>query len=314
LVIRIFFIYDFDQGLKNPRIKTQEFVAGYTTLPRISLNENAWEGVWPESSLYFGISYSGGNRFEYARIADSLYPQSYFYSTQRKDFFNFKGVQMKEMIFSQHPEFIVYNRNFDKQTLKEAMEELTGFSGSDSICSWKEIYKDEYTHETVLLVNIDTLSLKSSFRNNITIFCDLENRADSGDLFLDRSGNYRFRGNGDTLSLHTFSGKRSIRLVPENPYGMELNLTTHPGNFYQLSAWRYSETNDGLIVASSPDAQKFYKAGAVVEDKKDEWEKIVFSFRVPEDYADSTVKIYLWNPGKATVIFDDLTYNIINIK
>jgi hypothetical protein len=40
----------------------------------------------------------------------------------------------------------------------------------------------------------------------------------------------------------------------------------------------------------------------------------VFSFRVPEDYSDSTIKIYLWNPGKETVIFDDLSYNIINTK
>lgn len=314
LVFRLFYIYDFDRGFKNPRIETQEFAATYGDLPRVTLNVNSWEGIWPESSLYFGISYSGGNKFEYLRIADSLYPESFFYSTMRKDFFSFKGLQMKEQVFSRYPELIIYNRNFDSLELKNAMAELTTINTPDSIISWTRIYHDVKTRESLFLIKADTHALKSLFGTWATIECDLETWSDSTNSYIDRTGRYSFIGSMSQGSNAAFSGANSIRLTPDDPYGMEINLPAHPGDFYQLSAWRHPHGSEGLLVASCPDAQKFYKAGAIVEDQKGSWEKIIFSFLIPDDYSDTVIKIYLWNPGNEPVNFDDLHYSITYSK
>ena len=70
---------------------------------------------------------------------------------------------------------------------------------------------------------------------------------------------------------------------------------------------RLSTEGAGLVVASAPDANLFYKAGApVAETKPSGWEKIVFPVSIPAGYPDSTIKIYLWNNGQEDVYFDDI--------
>ena len=142
-----------------------------------------------------------------------------------------------------------------------------------------------------------------------TVFCDAESRTtDEQQFFTSRPG--QLMGNGVCRdSTHIFSGKYSTRLSESCPYGFTTWLKgVGPCTRVGMSAWRYGQGSRAGIVISAPDANAFYQTEAShVVDRNGMWEKIQFELTLPESYPDSTVVLYLWNPGAKAVWFDDVS-------
>lgn len=126
------------------------------------------------------------------------------------------------------------------------------------------------------------------------------------DYFL-QDGNYFSTGNAQSNKF-SFNGNFSLKLNPDMPFGFGMDYEYLKGNEEVISwVWRYAEgdwISEGKIVASIDG--KFWKAAEeVVERNEEGWEKIQFTFSVPNFSKNEILHLYCWNPGGKDIYFDD---------
>lgn len=102
-----------------------------------------------------------------------------------------------------------------------------------------------------------------------------------------------------------YSGKHSIMLSSENPYGATIKLKDlNKVSYLQISAWSYSQKSQLNIVAGS--GKNFYLLSDEEVPTESGWKKIFLDFWVPKNLDASTISIYLWNSSSEPVYYDDL--------
>ncbi len=133
--------------------------------------------------------------------------------------------------------------------------------------------------------------------------CDLEKLDDKGG-FLESSGKQVVFDNGKSRSgEYSFSGSYSIKLYPENTYGLTTIIKDiFPDDYMVLTTWRKGDA--GVLVADG--GEGFYYAGQeIVEISDNGWEKIQLEVFVPPTFTNGRFKIYIWNNSLDTVFYDD---------
>jgi hypothetical protein len=101
-----------------------------------------------------------------------------------------------------------------------------------------------------------------------------------------------------------YSGKFSIKLNQENPYGPGTKIMLKKG-YFEITAMRNSEDGDGFIVAADKTGA-FYTANAFANAGTGGWESLGLTVDVPEQMEGQEISVYLWYPGKGNCFFDDL--------
>jgi len=154
------------------------------------------------------------------------------------------------------------------------------------------------------------LMLKKEHNKTISAMysCDAEKLTADSQCFVMSDGEKMNNAPGrSTKKVH--SGKFSVKLNEENQYGFTwLPTDLTPGEIVQVTAWRYSETGSGVLVAS--DAYGFYKASkTAIENDGNGWDKIELTFLVPVSF--SKLGIYAWNINKNPAWFDDIEVKVI---
>ncbi|MCK4639377.1 MAG: hypothetical protein KAT33_08155, partial [Bacteroidales bacterium] len=141
----------------------------------------------------------------------------------------------------------------------------------------------------------------------VEIFCDAEQIAEGGKYLISSDTNYLILGGYAQSGEQAHSGRFSIKLSGPDSYGMMLNLkNVQPDDYYQVSVWRKSESNNGILVVSDSTNNKIYLAQRKpVEKDKNGWELLKIDVFVPPNFNED-LKIYIWNKDSATVYFDDL--------
>ena len=122
-----------------------------------------------------------------------------------------------------------------------------------------------------------------------------------------QDGNY-FSGGSQQSSDYALDGKHSMKLTKEYPFGFNLDYEYLVGNEeVTVWCWRYAEgdwAHHGKIIASIDG--KFWKATeAAVHRNEDGWEKIEFTFQVPQNTQNEVLHLYCWNPFSQPIYFDD---------
>jgi hypothetical protein len=75
---------------------------------------------------------------------------------------------------------------------------------------------------------------------------------------------------------------------------------------YQVSVWRKSENNAGILVVPDTTHNKiFLTTRKPVEKDKNGWELLKMDVFVPPDFNEK-LKVYVWNNENSVVYFDDL--------
>lgn len=149
------------------------------------------------------------------------------------------------------------------------------------------------------------------------ILCDAEYVSADSSVFQP-SGKFKgidFSNGKNQTSKVAHSGKYSVLLNKRSRYGMSYSIDNVLANdTFEISVWRNSKNNNGVLVASAEQTDKFYasqKDGA----NKDEngWELLTLKIVIPEQINRQSLKVYVWNPDTANVAyFDDLKIQYLN--
>jgi hypothetical protein len=105
-----------------------------------------------------------------------------------------------------------------------------------------------------------------------------------------------------------YSGKYSACLSEGRQYAMTYRFrNVKAKEHYIISVVRWSESGMGTIVASANDLSEFYLFSPTIEKLKDGWDRLTLDFTINFKPKDGQLAIYLWNPGKTPVYFDEFT-------
>lgn len=134
--------------------------------------------------------------------------------------------------------------------------------------------------------------------------CDYEAILPDGLSF--KSSDQRFSPSGalQQTTLESRSGSHGILLSNNNPYGSRIDILVRTGETFRLSVWQYPHNAPGRIVFSAQQEKDFYRASNEIVKVENGWGKIDFEVKIPE-YISGLMKVYLYNPGTESIIFDD---------
>jgi hypothetical protein len=158
---------------------------------------------------------------------------------------------------------------------------------------------------------MNDIQVKTKTKDSITI--DAEALTSDGRYFIS-SNQMKIETNHLQSNENAYSGKNSIKLTNNNPYGLMIKLKdVNQGEHFIISVYRSTSSDKGGIIASSDRDNKFYYGdNDVRKSEKKGWQKLVSEFYVPVELPDHILAIYLWNINGGTVFFDDL--KIVRIK
>lgn len=170
----------------------------------------------------------------------------------------------------------------------------------------KKLMKKIFLYITVLLLLSACGNQIIDFEASEYIFsCNAETINEEQNLFFSsESENVFFKGGNQRSDSISKSGKYSILLNPENPYGMALEIPNAKiDDHYEVTVYRYKNNSTAKIVANG---KGFWFGQEIANEDFDEnWEKIIFDFYIPPNYTGDKIKIYLWNPTEQNAYFDD---------
>jgi hypothetical protein len=164
--------------------------------------------------------------------------------------------------------------------------------------------------------NILIFNLKSPVKNfsledriiSQVLTCDAENLSTDKKLFTGSPDGTAF-SNGETQSMEVaHSGQFSSKLNTDRPYGMTIVLKKLQfGESFLITAWRkITGTAKGGIIASSSPVSYYNGDNKVIETSPGGWEKIQVEVFIPAELAGQELSVYVYNPEKDAVYFDDL--------
>lgn len=134
------------------------------------------------------------------------------------------------------------------------------------------------------------------------IICDAEKTdvVNGEEVFV--CENSIFREANQQTDEEFFSGKHSIKVSKENPFGFTHKIKSRGVIGYKISVWR---KGIGSIVIA--DDNGFYFSKNKIEQVSSGWELISCEVNLPENIALNNLKTYVHNDKQQTCFFDDFT-------
>ncbi len=126
------------------------------------------------------------------------------------------------------------------------------------------------------------------------------------------SSQHPFKAGGaeQRSDLQAQSGRYSIRLDPQGPYGVNYSIrSVRTDEFIRVQVSCYGQ-GAAILVASHDDPAVFYRTIQLDHPAGDEWKELKLEFSVPPTMNKERLQIYVWNPKQEPVFIDDfeLTY------
>ena len=138
-------------------------------------------------------------------------------------------------------------------------------------------------------------------------FSDLEGITSDGASFSTTDTSYRLGSAHLRTTRESHSGKFSIKLTPDEQYGLKCTLpVVSADEYFDLRVWKKGPEDAGVLVADILDNEFYQASRMVAEADSGGWELIRLEFFIPPTISEAEMVIYVWNPDTATVYFDDL--------
>ncbi len=154
---------------------------------------------------------------------------------------------------------------------------------------------------------IQAVAPKSRLRFENFLECDYESVTDNREFFCTIDNQYLLSGVDKRSDKRARSGKYSILLSPENPFGSDIRLEVAEAGSYRLVVWRWPSNKGGGVAFTALCEDDFYNFSEVVSSTDaNGWGRVELNVQVPENKT-GTLKVYLWNPGNSPAWFDDLS-------
>lgn len=160
---------------------------------------------------------------------------------------------------------------------------------------------------TIILIQSSCKGGEKGVEERVEFFCDAEKLSENGKLFI--SNNVEFKNGNAQSEDFAHSGKFSVKLNKDSQYGLGFTIEdVHPGEAFHVSVWRKSTNGKGALVIVGDTKGFLFYAKENIATSKDEngWEKLSLSFIAPISNQSKDYKLYVYNPNKNYVYFDDL--------
>ena len=292
----------FSPALKNPRLKALEFTETIKNTPRIIVLENS--GPFIETALFHGFAYSGGMRPLYAKILKAHYPGTYFYNVAQDVFHDWiREFNLVGLLSGSSKTYLYYASK--KDTIPPLlMARLNKLNQGKEILSLRTAYKNPAVREYIYEIDVHQPSMTGKIKMHEGVFCDFEDAVSDTAPVYETKSIIKFEKTPVRSEEKAYSGKFSIKLNQENPYGPGTKIMLKKG-YFEITAMRNSEDGDGFIVAADKTGA-FYKANAFANAGTGGWESLGLTVDVPEQMEGQEISVYLWYPGKGNCFFDDI--------
>tara|TARA_B110000305_G_C19456489_1_gene651263 strand:- start:322 stop:3294 length:2973 start_codon:yes stop_codon:yes gene_type:complete len=157
-----------------------------------------------------------------------------------------------------------------------------------------------YTFALLLLIACSS-EKEGEVNNTLSVSCDAEKL--KGANFI--SANVEFRGGQSQSTDHARSGKHSVKLNKESPYGFTYEVKNiKKGDIIEASVWKHLSGKTGGLVISGEEPQNQYEFNQMFIEEQGEWGKIESFFVAEQDY--KRVLIYALNAEAIPTYFDDI--------
>jgi len=139
------------------------------------------------------------------------------------------------------------------------------------------------------------------------IICDCE-KINSDNYFLSQNNTVDFVGGAQQSNAESLSGDFSVKLDSINQFGLLCKFPNiQAGERFIFKVWRKaSDDKAGIAIATEPDNKLSNFTSQESETNSKGWELIKTEVVIPENCDGSKLSIFLYNPSKNTVWFDDL--------
>lgn len=172
----------------------------------------------------------------------------------------------------------------------------------------------------LLLLILIVISSYSSIEKSSRITCDAEQVINSkfkGVSSSNRFTSVLFDAAYLKSSEHSKSGKYSVKLTKQNPYGFTYQIKkVKAGEHFRVSTWRYSSNTSGILVVSALNSNDlFVSQNNSNGNTVGQWEELSFEFNVPSTADNQDIKVFVYNVDTVNPIyFDDLfiEYRVVN--
>ncbi len=201
--------------------------------------------------------------------------------------------------FNRHPGF------FGLENWDDPREQY--FISHSELCFFKPIEKFSYTRyfppkkENIFLLKKENLSQTD------TIICDAELLSKDDKYLLTNQSNIQLSNVERRVSDKAHSGKYSILLESNNPYGFTFTMENlQPCEKILVITWKLSTPNAVKGIIAMEGSSYLDNACMITEADGTGWVKQVQEFTVPKDTKTDKASFFLFNPTAEKVYFDDL--------
>jgi len=137
--------------------------------------------------------------------------------------------------------------------------------------------------------------------------CDMEIISTCGTFFVSSNGEVLFEGAPLQSKEKSKSGGFSVLVESNNPFALAHYFDVKPGGSLTIEIWRHAKSpSEAVLVASASDPNIFYQASGVTAERDGEWNLLKLNLVIPENFPESNIKVYVWNPSNKKAFFDDL--------
>ncbi|MBW8331601.1 MAG: glycosyltransferase family 39 protein [Prolixibacteraceae bacterium] len=145
--------------------------------------------------------------------------------------------------------------------------------------------------------------------------CDLEKRSVDNNFFLSENIDVDFVGGNLQNNAESLSGEFSIKLDSINQYGLLSKYSNiQTDERFIVKVWRKGSDEAGIVISAVPGNNFYHFNNQVIETNSNGWNLIKTEITIPENCNGYQLGVYLWNPGKNNVWFDDLEINKLKKK
>ncbi|MDX2174376.1 MAG: DUF2142 domain-containing protein [Bacteroidota bacterium] len=156
---------------------------------------------------------------------------------------------------------------------------------------------------------------KSSYYEKTEFYCNAEEKTATNYFKTSNDNVVLENGLSQTSNDHR-SGNYALLLTPENPFGLTYRFNNlGKGDLIEMEVWKKGDDGEIVLSGKAPNCKDLYasKKQTVLIDKNG-WAKIHCVFTIVNDCSNYKATLYLWNPGRENVYFDDFKFSLKKFK
>lgn len=163
--------------------------------------------------------------------------------------------------------------------------------------------------------NIIKRFYKNSYYEKTEFYCNVEEKTVTN-YFKTSNNNIVLENGSEQTSNEHRSGNYSLLLTPQNPFGFTYRFNNlAKGDLIEMEVWKKGEDGEIVLSGKAPNCEDLYasKKQTVLIDKNG-WAKIHCVFTIVNNCVGYQATLYVWNPGKKNVYFDDIKFSLKKFK